>query len=69
MTLNEKLDQRLKSVKAVNESTSNVYTLYRDMKDFKKYLDREHRNHPGYSRERKDAIDVVIDLLRELTEG
>lgn len=66
--LNERLNQQIEQLIA-EKSSANIYTLYRDLIDFKKYLDQVHKNHPGYSSERKEALNVVIDLVRELKEG
>lgn len=66
--LNERLNQQIEQLIA-ERGPANIYSLYKDLVDFKKYLDQVHKNHPGYSLERKEALNVVIDLVRELKEG
>lgn len=52
-----------------NEGLGPYSEVEKQLEKFKKYMYQNYRNHPGFDSERKEAIETVLDLLRELNEG
>lgn len=52
-----------------NEGLGPYSEVEKQLEKFKKYMYQNYKNHPGFDSERKEAIETVLDLLRELNEG